>query len=189
MVNQKLVDYIIEASRKGYDTASIKRLLLKQGWSEEAVNEAINSSGAGKHNNRKFILFLVIAIIAAAIIIFAITILPAMIASNYVSDFMQTYSGKTFTIPTGGAYCLDGIIHVRVSNTGDGIISSSDWIAKSVEEPGNEQAVGALSVSDVASKGNKDFTSDCGGGCVSGESYIVSIGTISGVQHIPMECD
>jgi len=57
--------------------------------------------------------------IISTIVLLLITVALAGAAWVYIGGFMGTYTEKSFTIPTGGAYCDNaGTIHVRVVNTG-----------------------------------------------------------------------
>ncbi len=122
--------------------------------------------------------------IISTIVLLLITVALAGAAWVYIGGFMGTYTEKSFTIPTGGAYCdAQGSFHVRVVNTGTSTITSADWVEKSVTNSTITPL--DLTVSSVPTKGTADFTVAGGD---SGQSYMINIGTVAGVQHMPVVC-
>ena len=89
---------------------------------------------------------------------------------------------KSFNIPAGGSYCVNGVITVLIMNTGTGTINKDDF---------------TITVNDIdASSGMEDsiepmmsgtFSWDCGGSCSSG-SHAVYLETISSTQRITVTC-
>ncbi len=122
--------------------------------------------------------------IISTIVLLLITVALAGAAWVYISGFMGTYTEKSFTIPTGGVYCdSQGTFHVRVVNTGTTAITSENWIEKSVTN--NTMTAKTLTVTSVPTKQSADFTISGGD---SGQSYTINIGTVAGVQHMPVVC-
>ena len=71
MVNQQIVKWIKENVAKGSDLGSLKANLLIQGYSENEINEAINSVKTGEARKKKMP-FWIIGGIAALLIIFGL---------------------------------------------------------------------------------------------------------------------
>lgn len=121
--------------------------------------------------------------IISTIVLLLITVALAGAAWTYMSGFMGSYTEKSFIIPTGGAYCdASRIFHVRVVNTGTTTITAGDWVSALVEglAPPN-----TFTTSSVAPKGTAEFTIGTG---AAGTSYTIVIGTIGGIQRIPVVC-
>lgn len=125
--------------------------------------------------------------IISIIILLLITVALAGTAWTYMSGFMGTYTEKSFVVPTGGAYCdSSGTFHVRVVNTGTTAILTDDWTNAEVT---NNTVTIKLVSSSVTTKGNADFTNTTANGKgQAGKSYTVIIGTVAGIQRIPVVC-
>ncbi len=122
--------------------------------------------------------------IISTIVLLLITVALAGAAWTYMSGFMGSYTEKSFTVPTGGAYCDSSrIFHLRVVNTGMTTIVAGDWVSAFVE--GLAPTNNTFTTSSVAPKGTAEFTRGTG---TAGTSYTIVIGTVAGVQRIPVVC-
>ena len=124
--------------------------------------------------------------IISTIVLLLITVALAGSAWTYMSGFMGTYTEKSFTIPTGGAYCdAGGTVHVRIVNTGTTTIAATDWISSTVAYNTNSSTI-AFTTTTVSPRATAEFTTaDIGD---PGVSYTITIGTVAGVQRIPVVC-
>lgn len=53
MPNQKIVEFILECRKRGFDDWQIKEPLIHHGWSEDIVNEAFQSLANEKEKDKK----------------------------------------------------------------------------------------------------------------------------------------
>jgi flagellin-like protein len=136
--------------------------------------------------------------IISTIVLLLITVALAGAAWVYINNFMDMYTGKTFTVSTGGVFCdAGGKFHVRLVNSGTTGITASDWIAANVTNvtalgtsvAGGEVKPGTtncgLCPTLVSVKQAKEFTATGG---VSGWSYMVSLGTATNTVNVPVTC-
>jgi flagellin-like protein len=132
--------------------------------------------------------------IISTIVLLLITVALAGTAWAFISGYMGTYTEKSFTIPQGGAYCDSaGRFHATVVNSGTTTILGTDWVY--ADASNNTYAV-KLVASDVSPKISRDFTNMTNGGVNGinhglgqpGKAYTITIGTLSGVQRVPVVC-
>jgi flagellin-like protein len=72
--------------------------------------------------------------IISIIILLLITIALAGAAWTYMQGFLFSQISKTFIVPTGGAYCTNGIIKIYAHNTGyQSVLSRNDFILVEVD--------------------------------------------------------
>jgi flagellin-like protein len=149
------------------------------------------------HKDGRVIMRKGITPIISTIVLLLITVALAGAAWVYINNFMDMYTGKTFTVSTGGVFCdAGGKFHVRLVNSGSTGITTADWIAANVTNATTETAppastaggdvgLAGLNPSAIAVKQAKEFT-ETGG--VSGRSYMVSIGTATNTVNVPVTC-
>lgn len=129
--------------------------------------------------------------IISTIVLLLITVALAGAAWVYIGGFMGTYTEKSFTIPTGGIYCDSaGKIHVRVVNTGTTTIQTTDWVK--AEATNLTYAIKLVEVA-VSTRANAELTNATTTGTShglgqSGAAYTVTVGTVAGMQRIPVVC-
>jgi flagellin-like protein len=135
--------------------------------------------------------------IISTIVLLLITVALAGAAWVYINNFMDMYTGKTFTVSTGGVFCdAGGKFHVRLVNSGSTAITSADWIAANVTNvtasasaptstAGGDVGGAGLGATAISVKQAKEFTEPGG---VSGRSYMVTIGTATNTVNVPVTC-
>jgi len=146
--------------------------------------------------------------IISTIVLLLITVALAGAAWVYIGGFMGTYTEKSFTIPTGGVYCdAGGKFHVRIVNTGTTTIKVGTGATRTGGDltkfdVTNDTAGWILDTTnpnnDIATRGNGELTTNA---TVSsntpstlnkqpqkGASYTVTVGTVAGIQRIPVVC-
>lgn len=132
--------------------------------------------------------------IIAIIVLLLITVALAGAAWTFLQGYLGTTIGSSFTIPTGGAFCVDqagvNVITVQVTNTGQTTLSSpGDFTIAQVDGT----AVNLSTVNIDAGSGEIVLSVyDCadpapGDGCDSGP-HTVTIGTSSAVISQPVTC-
>ncbi len=100
--------------------------------------------------------------IIAIIILLLITIALAGAAWSYLQGFLLSQIAKSFVIPSGGAYCTNGVIKVYVLNTGhDSVLTENDFILAEVD--GNDATTGLQSATIDQGQAKLIFEWDCKG--------------------------
>ena len=125
--------------------------------------------------------------IIAIIILLLITIALAGAAWAYLQGFLFGQISKTFVIPSGGAYCENGVIYIYALNTGyDSSLTAADFMLATID--GTERSADLQTFSLAEGTAGLIFQSDCGGaGCAAGY-HTVRLGTQSTIVDPRINC-
>jgi flagellin-like protein len=131
--------------------------------------------------------------IISIIILLLITIALAGVAYTFLMGQLYTRIGGTFDVPTGGAFCTNGLITVQVSNTGTADISShptnpaaNDFITAQVDGVSVIQYLETTTIP-PGQGGTILRNYNCTTSCASGP-HTVDLGTESLILHPTVYC-
>lgn len=130
--------------------------------------------------------------IISIIILLLITIALAGVAYTFLMGQMYTRISGSFDIPSGGAYCTNGLITVQVVNTGsatliaDPVLLNSDFILVQINGLDFTSDVNAISIA-PGEGGILLSGHNCGGNCLVGANTI-DISTQQAAIHETVYC-
>ena len=128
--------------------------------------------------------------VIALVMLILITIGIVGLFYGWSSGFFSTQIEKSITIPSGGATCKNGLVTVRVLNTGaSSTITDSDVIVAQIS--GTECTKSALSIT-PGQAGIIINAQGCGAGCATGTlcsgNVLVRAGTRNGIVESSAFC-
>lgn len=151
MANKELVDYIQKYHEKGYSLSTLKDFLLKQGYNEKDIEDAVSSSYTTEHKGHKT-MYIALAVVAALIIIVSMYFLisPALTPKTYTLSITALPSQNT--IEKGKDFGFS----VRLTNLG----TAENYpvsISYSAEKDGTQVSSGQRSVTSSSSETKFSF--------------------------------
>jgi flagellin-like protein len=133
--------------------------------------------------------------IIAIIILLLITVALSGAAWTFLQGFIFPQIQKSFIVPTGGAYCTQGIIKVYILNTGyQSDLSRDDFVIAAIDGTDLNLPNDLQIITLGTGESGKIMDYDCsvGGACSNAPSYSgyhsVDLGTSSTVQHLSVFC-
>ena len=99
-----------------------------------------------------------------------------------ILEQLETVVSKTFMVPIGGSYCIDGTIKISIMNTGLETLTTGDFTIKVDDVDASGGLEGDINTGDTG-----QFSWDCEGSCSSG-SHSVFIETISKELDLTVQC-
>lgn len=109
-------------------------------------------------------------------------ILVILLISGCTQQEMEDVVSKSFTIPAGASFCINGVITVSITNTGTETIRKEDF---TIKVDGSDASRGLED--DIEPVETGLFSWDCGGACSSG-SHAVYLETVSSTLTINVDC-
>jgi len=132
--------------------------------------------------------------IISIIVLLLITVSLASAAWSFLYGFIIPPISKTFLIPSGGSYCVDGFIKIHVLNTGyQSDLLPDDFIMAAIDGtnlvlPDDLELFGSIATGKSARVLDYDCNTKPACSTPISGYHIVDLGTNSQIDHISVYC-